>query len=580
MSTSVPVYIPSERSTIAALLTPPAGAPSGLAVLVCAPWGWDEVASYRARREWAEVLAEAGHNVLRFDLPGVGDSSGGPRDPDQLGAWRSAIRDCARWLLTATGAGEVVALGLGLGGLLARDAISSGAPIEQLILWGAPARGRNFVRETRAFAGMQRWDQDEDSADGGLEAGGFVLSAETLEALSESPAPPPGRGLRRALLLSRDGVAVDKKTKESIEAVVDDVVEEAGDGWGDFVEHPERSVLPEAVATTVADWLVAGEQDGERAEAPATPAPPGEQVATIGAIEERPWRLRRDFGDFFGVLATRSQSEEGGPTVVFLNAGAVRHTGPDRLWVELSRAAAAIGLRALRVDLEGIGETDGDPLGRGHVGEFYAERFERQVGSILNSLESSGLGRRFMIVGLCAGGYWGYRVARSDRRVERAVLVNAGALHWEDDLVEEREARKLRRAFSWRWWRRLLSGQIRPGRLAAVFTVSVRRLFGRLRGPIAGGPLEEVGYNDEFDALRRSGTAVTLAFSADEPLEAELIEAQVEERIARWPNIGLERLPGGDHTLRPLGAQAAVTALVMRELEEFAGASRPVSKAA
>jgi pimeloyl-ACP methyl ester carboxylesterase len=578
MSSSVPVYIPSERSTIAALLTPPAGKASGLAVLVCAPWGWDEVASYRARRELAERLAEAGHEVLRFDLPAVGDSSGAARDPDLLGSWRSAIRDCARWLRKSTAASEVVALGLGLGGLLARDAIASGAPIEQLILWGAPARGRNFVRETRAFAGMQRWDQDEDAADGGLEAGGFVLSAATLEALSESPAPPPGRGLRRVLLLSRDGVAVDKKTRESFEATVDDVEEEAGDGWGDFVEHPERSVLPDAVATKVADWLATGKPGETGAEAPALPEAP---VAELGAVEERPWHLQRDFGDLFGILSTPAGGvEDGGPTVVFLNAGAVRHTGPDRLWVELSRAAAAAGVRSLRVDLEGIGETDGDPLGRGHVGEFYAARLERQVGTILNSLESLGLGRRFMVVGLCAGGYWGYRVARSDRRVERGVLINAGALHWEDDLVEEREARKMRRAFSLRWWKRLLSGQIRPGRLAAVFAASMRRLFGRLRGPIAGGPLEEVGYNDEFDALLRTGTRVTLAFSADEPLEAELIEAHVQERITRWPNIRLEHLPGGDHTLRPLGAQAAATELVLREIEEFAAVSRAVSKAA
>lgn len=576
MSTSVPVYIPSERSTIAALLTPPAREPSAVAVLLCAPWGWDEVASYRSRREWAERLAAAGHHVLRFDLPGVGDSSGTPRDPDQLGAWRSAIRDSARWLRESSGASEVAALGLGFGGLLARDVVSGGAPIEQLILWGVPAKGRSFVRETRAFAGMQRWDQDEAAADGGLEAGGFLLSEETLGAISESPVPPPGRGLRRVLLLSRDGMPVDAKTKDSFEAVVDDVTEADGDGWGAFVEHPERTVLPDTVATTVTDWLAAGEPERSEAEAPAVPEA---QVAELGAVEERPWVLRRDFGDLFGVLATPAAGvAEGGPTVVFLNAGAVRHTGPDRLWVELSRAAAAAGVRSLRVDLQGIGETDGDPLGRGHVGEFYAARFEGQVGTILNSLESSGLGRRFMVVGLCAGGYWGYRVARSDRRVERGVLINAGALHWEDDLVEEREARKLRRAFSLRWWKRLLSGQIRISRLAAVFATSFRRLFGRLT--MSGGPLEVVGFNDEFDVLRRNGANVTLAFSADEPLEAELIEAHVEERISRWPNIRLEHLPGGDHTLRPLAAQAAATELVMREIEAFAGVSSPVSEAA
>jgi hypothetical protein len=55
MPNSIPVYISSERSTIAALLTPAVGEASGTAVLICAPWGWDEVASYRVRREWAEL---------------------------------------------------------------------------------------------------------------------------------------------------------------------------------------------------------------------------------------------------------------------------------------------------------------------------------------------------------------------------------------------------------------------------------------------------------------------------------------------------------------------------------------------
>ena len=329
------------------------------------------------RREWAELLAAAGHPVLRFDLPGVGDSSGSPRDPDLLRAWRSAVRDCAHWLRERVAATEVAAIGLGLGGLLAREAISRGALIEQLLLWGAPARGRNFVRETRAFAGLQQWEQDDEAAAGGLEAGGFLLSAETLEALSESPAPPPGPGLRRVLLLSRDGFAVDQNTRSSFETI-DDVTVAEGDGWAEFTEHPERSVLPAAVTTTVADWLAKGEpaETGETGDLLEL----GSEEASLNRIEERPWPVRYDSDDLFGILAGTATGTKSDRTVIFLNAGAVRHTGPDRLWVELSREAASAGLFALRLDLEGIGEADGDPRGRRDVGEFYGRSSSARSG--------------------------------------------------------------------------------------------------------------------------------------------------------------------------------------------------------
>src|SRR3954470_10734315 len=80
------------------------------AVLICSPWGWDEVSSYRSRREWARSLAAAGHPTLRFSLPATGNSSGSPRDTGVVAAWVRATAAAVGWLRAAGGAGCVAVL--------------------------------------------------------------------------------------------------------------------------------------------------------------------------------------------------------------------------------------------------------------------------------------------------------------------------------------------------------------------------------------------------------------------------------------------------------------------------------------
>jgi len=193
------------------------GPDSATAVLIVGPWGWDEITSYASRRAWAERLAADGHPTLRIDLPGIGDSAGTPSDPARLDAWTSAIGAAAAWLAARPGVDRVALIGLGLGGLVAGKAIADGAPVDDLVLWAAPSRGRAFLREQRAFAALQsdRYSLSGEPEptvlpDGWLEVGGFVLAAETIAAIAplELDQLPHGR-LQRALLLQREGLARD-----------------------------------------------------------------------------------------------------------------------------------------------------------------------------------------------------------------------------------------------------------------------------------------------------------------------------------------------------------------------------------
>jgi alpha-beta hydrolase superfamily lysophospholipase len=553
-------------------------------VLICPPWGWDEVASYRSRRQWAEALVAAGHPTLRFALPATGNSSGSPRDSGVVATWVGAVVAAARWLRAATGSPGVTVLGLGLGGLLARAALLEGAPIEELILWAAPVSGRVFSREARAFSRLQGWNGSLEGAppgsalpEGWLEAGGFVLSAETLAELRDlDPAIEPGTAPRRALLLERDGVAVDEELRQGLERAGADVSVAPGPGWADLVSHAERTRLSAATAATVASWLAAGEPPPLAPAAEAVPVageiPSGGEEIELEIdgrrIRERPLFVEQGFGRAFGVLAEPAAGPATGVCTVFLNAGAVRNVGPNRLWVETARRWAAHGVRTLRLDLEGIGEADGAPPPT--VCDFYLPKYQQQLATVLDRLQEIGTGERFALVGLCAGGYWAFQEGVDDPRVSSVLLLNSGALAWDPNLIAQREARKIRRGAQGHWRRRLLRGEVGLAKLWVLLRALPPAAAQSLRGLVAGrrGDLRreiELG----LDRLDAAGTSVTLAFSAEEPLAGELESYGFLGELDRWPRVGVVSLPGSDHTLRPVGAQAAARELLDAELERL-----------
>jgi alpha-beta hydrolase superfamily lysophospholipase len=572
------VYLDIEPDAVFGMLHAPAAAPRATAVLIAPPWGWDAVASYRSLRAWAQHLARAGHVTLRFDFPASGDSGGAPGDAARLEAWVAAITAAADWLRAESGCGRIATLGLGLGGLVAGKAVADGARIDDLVLWGAPARGRAFVREQRAFSQLQSSrvtltgePLPSDLPEGWLEAGGFVLAAETIAALErvDLRSLRPG-GLQRALLLERDGAAVDARLRAQLEACGVEVTSGAGDGWEAMVFHPERPEPPEDVFSRVTSWLAqAPEPVMARAVRPAARAV-GEIVLEVDAVRvrESPLTVGWRDGRLVGVLAEPVDAPEAGLCAVFLNAGAVRRIGPNRIWVEAARRCAASGVPVLRIDLEGIGDSDGDADRYRDVTMFYAPELLDQVAVVLDALEARGLGDRFALGGLCAGGYLAFQAAVREERVSAAVLLNAGALVWDDDLPRRREGRKIARVLDPGWRRRILRGDVTVGRMRAIASDyarhTIRRRLRARRSPAAAPVTTRIQL--AFDRLRDTGTRLLLAFSEDDPLHAELEADGTVARLERWPPVELERLPARDHTLRPVVAQRAVLDLLDRQL--------------
>jgi len=601
MAASRPLHLTAGDAAVFAVHdAPPEGSERRAPVLICPPWGWDDVASYRARRGWAKRLAAAGHHTLRLDLPTTGNSDGRPADEGVVDAWVMALVAAAGWLAAAAGTVSVAAVGLGLGGLLGLQAAEEGAPIAAMALWGVPGSGRRFVRETRAFAALQSWTADPDFdpgvAEGWLEAAGFGLSPGTIEALGKLAPGERVGALRSVLAFERDGMAVEPKLLERLGTAGVEVTAAPGAGWGEFVSHPERSALPDAVATRFESWLdglglsaATAPPASASVEPAADPAPaasavaigaPAELAVTAEPVSLNAWDARETavtlsapWGETVGVLAEPEGGGVGDLCAVFLNAGAVRSVGPSRLWTETARDWAAAGVPSLRLDLEGIGEADGERSGELRVADFYALRYIDQVRGVLDECERRGWGRRFLLVGLCAGGYWAFQSAVTDERVVAAFAINAGALRWHPDLLPLRAARLAGgRAREGSYWRKLLHGEVERGKVAAMMRSMVRRAglgagaaFSRPFGRSHAQRLT-AGIEADLDRLGADDKRALLAFSAKEPLGEEVEADGLDRRDPPRQGIDFATLPGSDHTLRPPVAQRAFHALVDAEL--------------
>jgi dienelactone hydrolase len=572
------IYITDGDEPIFAVHHPASAQPRGVGVIICPPFGWEDMSSYRSRREWAERLAGTGFDVLRIDFPGSGDSGGGPHDAERLRAWTDAVGSAARWLAGAPYVRRIAAIGIGLGGAIAYRAAATGAPIDDLVLWGVSSRGRRHLRELRAFSYLESRSfaeqtseaAVEDPGDGVLAVAGYAISAETQRELDELDlaelACPPGNGTR-VLMLERDGQPADARLTEAIERSGAELTLAAGDGYGAMMMADlPHSRSAETVLEAICSWLAAGGDalgaDGELAAGAERPPHASHAEITTadgGRARETAITIPHSRGRLVGIL-----TEPTGPAAdlcaVWLNAGPQRRIGPNRMWVEAARRWAELGVPSFRVDLAGIGDADGDSRLLLDNNNYYTGDYLDQVHLVLDELQGRGLPGRFLVGGLCAGAYWALHIADGDTRVSAAAVLNPGYLIYDGGLsnaiLQSRSAasRLLDRAT----WRRVLRGQVDPGahlRAARIILLArIRAAFGRLTRLPRGGR----GAGDEltrvFNRLAERDQRALIVFAGEERLLAELSADGRMDGLRGRPNVRFEhvRYAAEMHTLRPL----------------------------
>ena len=404
----------------------PAGGATG--VVLCSPWGYEDLAIRKSWRLLAETIAKAGYPCLRFDYPGTGDSLGRSTEPSSARMWIDSINAGADLVRRTSGVKRFVFIGHSLGAALAAEAARRRGDVVGLHLIAPVVRGRPYMRELAATARIvadRLGIEATAEGDEGVSVVGFALSTPMIESLK-----------------TVDLTKIDKLGVEHV-VVYDQIDRKAA---AEAVEHFRRlganvtveSVAPYHLMVSDATVIQPLPVDVDRlieilkarhpvirpAVAPVMSPLPN---AVLGAtFREEPIRFGADQA-LFGILCRRIGANAEQPAVILMNRGLNPHIGWRRVSVDHARSLAAAGITSLRIDVAGLGESRDAPGRPQNL--IYSDLLLPDIKSAVDALVARGH-QRIILAGVCSGAYMALAAAQADPRVTDVISVNTQRFLW------------------------------------------------------------------------------------------------------------------------------------------------------
>jgi alpha-beta hydrolase superfamily lysophospholipase len=559
----------------------PVGAGADHGVVLCSPFGYDELCTHRGWRRLAERIAAAGMPVLRFDYPGAGDSLGTEEDPNQVEAWIDSIATAVRYLRQWTGVTQVSLCGLRLGATFAAVAAQRMGGVDGLVLLSPALSGKNYVRELRAH--RQGWLSTEAGAAAEpipesaayVEAVGFGWHGDEIARLSAIDLRTDTRApARRVLLLDSSNGARATALAGQYAANGVEVEQLPFDESDRFMLEALYSEEPVEAFSAVTRWLSAEASSRVLAEGAASapgaashelsqglpaglPAGLPEAMPTLRLAQQRAVERAVVFGPYFGIYCQPDVPRAGAPAMLLFNTGASHHIGDGRIFVTFARKLAAQGIASLRMDLGGLGEST-PAAEKVTLDTLYADQASVDAMAGADWLVSNGHAG-VVTFGVCGGAFVGLHAADMHPAILGCFSVNVQKFVWDDAarvVPGVASTRVLQRsALSLDKWKRVLRGEssLRP----AVMELSrrMRRRFWRstvdLIENVTGVSIAPTEVQRLMQRLNAKGVQVQLVYGEFD-LGRDELKIQFGTNLGglrRLSHVRVVTLPHLDHVL-------------------------------
>jgi len=564
---------------------PPTDVLAEIGLVVCNPFGFEEVCAHASLRRLAIAAAAAGIPTLRFDYAGCGNSAGDEFQAGMLGRWQRSVHEAVEGLKSACGVEAVCLLGVRLGALLATLAARQRIDVVGLVAIAPVTSGRAYLRELTVLAQTGARQPIEAPTGGLLESAGFFMTSETRDALAQidlvslDSAPAS-----HVLIVQRDDLPGTTPRPAVLEHLGVDVIVATWPGYARMMDDPQRAQVPGVIVAGVIQQLLAWRTGGVPAVTLVEPWGSASQTAqsdTVAAskqLSETAVHVDTGQSQLFGVL-TRPLAQESvcGPALLMLNSGSVHAIGPNRLWVRLARRWAARGMTVLRLDISGIGDSPPRPGAETNV--VYSSHAADDIAAALRFLKGRPGVTECHLMGLCSGAYHAFKAAVAGQAAASALMINPLTYFWKEgdrlsDVKEyeilEMTAKYRGKMFTGEPWRKLLRGQLD---LRLIGNVAMRRLrivvvpllvevARRLRIAIPND------LSRELDAASRHGIELRFVFAEGAPGFA-LLRMQGGNAISRLRSeraVTLDFVAGADHTFTRFDARERLVQVLDRRM--------------
>ena len=283
-------------------------------------------------------------------------------------------------------------------------------------------------------------------------------------------------------------------------------------------------------------------------------------VANRDDVERPVWiesRGRRLFG-----IAHPPRDGAGEVGVLFLNGGLQNRAGPQRIYVEAARRFSERGLRSLRIDLPGVGDSEGD------APQLHFDCYDpADVTGAVSFLRDELGATRVVLLGLCAGARVAVKAAIGDARVDAVVAWSLPVVSAPPNMPDPPEgpaalsgvaARGLLRhwaprVLSVRTWRDYLASGQTLGEAARSFRKAVGgAVLDRFRRESA----QQADFLGGLDAYVRSGRPALFAYGERDAIPlAEFSERFAGVVAGEHPSCAFFVIPDGDHTFTSVASE-------------------------